>query len=127
MIAPVLLIVILLAIGAGRVSRGNTSVDQAAYAAARAASIARTPGEARAGAQAAAKASLGEQGLTCPGGLSTAVDVSGFSQPVGTPASVRVSITCRVTLQDLDVPGLGSGRTLTATATSPIDTFRERG
>lgn len=61
------------------------------------------------------------QGLHCAGHQVT-VDTGGFGLPVGTPATV----SCTVPLADLGVPGLPGERTITATAHSPLDTYRGR-
>ena len=45
---------------------------------------------------------------------------------VGTPAADTASVRCVVNLADLAVPGVPGTRTVTATASSPVDTFRER-
>ena len=37
------------------------------------------------------------------------------------------TVACVVNLADLSLPGVPGTRTVTATATSPIDTYRERG
>ncbi len=124
--APIILILIAVLIATGRISRANTSVDQAAYSAARAASLARTPGQATTDARDAAAAALGQAGTTCPGGLSVSVNTAGFHQPTGTAAQVSATISCTVPLGDLSVPGLGGSRTLTATAVSALDSYRER-
>ena len=60
--------------------------------------------------------------------MSTAVtvDTAGFAAPVGTPATVTATVRCVVNLADLAVPGVPGTRTVTATASSPVDTFRER-
>ena len=54
------------------------------------------------------------------------MDTSGFASPVGPPANVTATVTCVVNLSDVAVPGLPGTRTITATMTSPLDTFRER-
>jgi hypothetical protein len=45
---------------------------------------------------------------------------------VGTPASVTATVTCVVNLSDVAIPGLPGTRTITATMSSPLDTYRER-
>ena len=54
---------------------------------------------------------------------SVALDLKGFATPVGTPASVSATITCRV--ETLGLPGLPSV-TVSATMRSPIDSYRGR-
>jgi hypothetical protein len=110
---------------AGRVAIATQAVDSAATASARTASIARTAGHANSTARTAAASSLADQNLHC---VSTTVtlDTTGFSAPLGTPATVTATVRCVVNLTDLALPGVPGTRTVTATATSPVDTFRER-
>lgn len=124
-LAPALLLLVGLLIVGGRVAIATGSVDAAARDAARTASIARTPDQARAQATSTATGILAAQGLRC---ATTTVEVgtSGFAVPVGQPAQVSATVTCRVDLADLALPGLPGSRTVTAAATSPIDTYRER-
>lgn len=124
--APVFLLLIGVVIFGGRVAMTDQAVDAAAAEAARAASISRSAGQAHAQAQAQAGASLTNHGLECLT-RSVVVDTSGFTAPVGTPATVTVTVTCQVDLGDLVVPGVPGSRTSTATVTSPLDTYRERG
>jgi hypothetical protein len=35
-------------------------------------------------------------------------------------------VTCTVNLSDLSIPGVPGARTITATASSPVDAYRER-
>ncbi len=123
--APGLLLMIGLLIVAGRVNSANAAVEQAAVDAARTASSARSTAGARDMAQASAKKTLAAQGLQCT--TTTVVrDTSGFSTRPGQSATVTATVTCPVRLSDLSVPGLPGSRTVSHTATSSIDTFRER-
>lgn len=122
--APVLMLVIMLAVAGGRLALAQAGVEQAATDAARSASIARNPGEASSDAAAAAAAGLANH-LTCAS-TSVSVDTGGFALPVGTPATVSVTVTCTVPLSDLGVPALPGQRAITATAVSPLDTYRGR-
>jgi hypothetical protein len=54
------------------------------------------------------------------------IDTGGLAAPVGTPAKVTATVTCIADLSDLSMPGLPGSRTITATMSSPIDTYRER-
>ena len=121
---PAFLLLIALVIFAGRIAITRQSVEAAAHEAARTASLARTAAAASPDALAAADSSLAAQGLLCLS-RSVAVDTSGFSAPVGTPAQVTATVTCVVDLSDLGAPLPGS-RTIVVTAVSPIDTYRER-
>jgi Flp pilus assembly protein TadG len=123
--APGLLLIVALLTVAGRVNGANAAVEQAATDAARTASIARTSGAAQTAATAGAQGTLAGQGLQCTSTTVT-VDTSGFAAPPGQPATVTATVTCLVRLADLAVPGLPGTRTVTHTAVSSLDTFRER-
>jgi Flp pilus assembly protein TadG len=122
---PAFLLFIALIIGAGRVAIARQAVEAAAAEAARSGSIERTQPTAARAAEGAAAATLANQRLQC---LSTLIDVdtSGFAVPVGTPASVRATVTCVVNLGDVSVPGLPGSLTITETVSSPLDTYRGR-
>ena len=125
-VAPALLALLGLLVMAGRVAIASNSVESAADEAARSASISRTAAGARAAAEDGARRSLAEQGLQCSS-VQVAVNTSGFGVAVGLPAQVRATVTCVVQLSDLALPGFPGSRTVTATAVSPLDTYRERG
>lgn len=122
-LAPGLLLLVALIALAGRYAIADGAVDQAAAEAARAASLQRTPSAGRDAAADVARAALAEQGLSC---LRTQidVDVSGLRAPPGRRGRVTVTIRCPLRVADLPlhVPAI----TLTATAVSPVDTYRER-
>jgi Flp pilus assembly protein TadG len=123
--APGLLLLLGLLVVAGRVTTAQGAVEQAAVDAARTASVARTPGEARSDADTTAGVTLSGSALHCTT-LTVAVDTRGFAVPVGQPATVTATVSCPVRLADLALPGLPGSRTVTARASSPLDTFRER-
>lgn len=122
-LAPGLLLLIALIALAGRYAVADGAVDQAAAEAARAASLQRTPSAGRDAAAEVARAALTDQGLSC---LRTEidVDVSGLRAPPGQRGRVTVTVRCPLRVADLplQVPAI----TLTATAVSPVDTYRER-
>jgi Flp pilus assembly protein TadG len=124
-LAPPLLALNGLAIIGGRIQIAGGALAGAAHDAARAASIARTASQAQADAHAAAAATLSQQGLHCAT-LTVAVDTSGFSVPIGQPATVGVSIACVVDFSDLVADGLPGSKTLNASFVSALDTFRTR-
>lgn len=125
MLLPVFMLFVLLIIVAGRYAIAQQVVQAAAAEAARTASIARTQGEAARDARAAAARSFTERGLRCTS-QHISVDTTGFAAPVGTPAAVTATVACAVETGDLALPGLPGHRTLAASVTSPIDTYRER-
>jgi Flp pilus assembly protein TadG len=123
-LAPVLLFLLGLVIAAGRTSVAQGSVAAAARDAARQASISLTPGAAQTAALSSAEAALDQDGLTCDPVVH--VNVTGFGVPVGEPATVQATVSCRVSLSSLLVPGMPGSRTLYATFTSPLDPYRGR-
>lgn len=123
-LAPVLLLLLGFAIYAGRVSTAGQSVEQAAAAAARTASIARTAGTAQSTADTAARDTLTQQGLGCTT-TTVVVDTTGFARPVGAAATVTATVTCVLDTSSL-APGIPGTRTVTGTAVSPLDTYRSR-
>lgn len=122
-IAPALLLLLGVLVLAGRVETSSAAVEQAARAAARDASLARTPDAARSTALDSAHRELFGSNCVTTG---IAVDVTGFAAPVGTDGIVTVTVTCTVTIADLAIPGLPGARTMTGTATSPLDRYRSR-
>ena len=121
---PAFMLFVLLIIAAGRIALARQAVEASAAEAARSASIARTKHQAADGASGAAT-SLRNQGVRCTS-QRVDIDTSGFAAPVGTPAKVTATVTCIADLSDLSIPGLPGSRTITATMSSPIDTYRER-
>lgn len=122
---PAFMLFVVLIIFGGRVAIAHQAVESAAAEAARTASIARTAGEARTDGAAYAAATLANQRVRCVS-QSVTIDTAGFAVPVGTPASVSATVSCVVDLSDLSAPGVPGTRTVTATMSSPLDTYRER-
>lgn len=122
---PAFAIFVGLIIFGGRTATAHQSVESAAADAARAASLERTSTSARAGAISAATNSLSNQGIHCLD-VHVSVDADQFNRTVGEPATVSVRVQCRIDLSDLSVPAVPGSRLISATMTSPIDTFRER-
>jgi Flp pilus assembly protein TadG len=123
-LTPALLALVSLTIAAGRITNSEAVVDSAARDAARAASLERSVDTARSAAEDTVAASFADHHVTC---RSVGVDVTGdYSAPVGTAASVRVVVGCRVSLSDVALPGLPGSKTLRADYTSVIDTYRGR-
>jgi Flp pilus assembly protein TadG len=126
LLAPILLVVLLLIIGAGRISVGAGKGDQAAAVAARAASLEHSADAAQASASAVAASTLADSGVTCQT-VNVVIDTSGFGAPAGTPSSIVVDVTCSVALSDLAIPGLPGSYVLSGHAASPLDIHQERG
>lgn len=121
-LCPAILLVLLLAIGAGRIASAREAVDHVATAAARAASLARTPGTAQAAASTTAQLVLTERGLDCRS-HTISVDTSGFVSSPSRPGIVRVNVSCSVPLADLGLVFGGTARIRSSFA-SPVDPFR---
>jgi Flp pilus assembly protein TadG len=122
-LAPALLVLLALLVFAGRVETNASAIEQAARAAARGASLARTPDAARTTATDTATTQLATTNCVA---MNVAVDTGGFAAPVGTDASVSVTVTCTIAMGDLAAPGIPGAKTLIAHATSPIDRYRAR-
>ncbi|GHA51557.1 MULTISPECIES: TadE/TadG family type IV pilus assembly protein [Streptomyces] len=125
-ILPSLIMFLCLAIAGGRIVTSGAKIDSAAEDAAREASIHRTAAAAQGAAQSAAAESLNDQGITCAS-TSVRVNTGGLSVPVGQVGTVTVTVTCTVNLSDLLLPGMPGAKTLTSTATSVVDQYRQRG
>lgn len=124
-IVPGLMIMLALMMAGGRVWFARASVTDAAFAAARTASISRTAGQAAQDGAAAARQSLATSGFGCAGST-VSVDTSGFTTPVGQPATVTSRVACTVTFSDLLLPGMPGSLELSGRAASALDTYRER-
>lgn len=123
---PGFVYLIILAIVTGRQVIAQGAIDLAAHDAARAASLSRSAAVAQSRATAAAQDSLAQQGLACSA-LSVTVNTEQFARPVGTPATVSVTIACQLSFADLSaLPGVPGSRTLTASFVSPLDQYRPR-
>ena len=120
LVTPVFVLLALFVVLCARTASARIDVDAAASAAARAASLARTPGAARTAATEAAAAALAGRSVTCAS-LSVPVDTSAFRRG----GTVAVTVRCTVTLSDLGLLGVGATRVVAATATAPIDVFRQ--
>jgi Flp pilus assembly protein TadG len=109
----------------GRTASTHEALQSAAADGARSASLARDAGAAQVAAQEAATASIANQHIACAG-MTVNVDTSDFNKQPGVPGMVAVTVSCRLDLADLAVPGVPGTKVLDATMSSPIDTWRER-
>jgi len=115
----IVLFFLLLVTGLGRYSRGRQLVQDTSAAAARAASLASSPAQASADARQVATDTLRQGGISCQR-ASVVVDLHAF----GPGGQVSVTIHCTAGLSDLAMTGLPATATLSATSTSPLDTYR---
>lgn len=122
LMAPVLLAVLLLVVGLGRMAQARQQIESVAADSARAASLERNTALSAAAARTAAQRSLGDGGLSCTG-LQVHVDISDY-QPGG---QIQVTVSCTAQLRDVALSGLPGTRVFTATSTVPIETYRAVG
>lgn len=123
-LTPVFIMFIAGLLVAYRIMHAGDVVSQAAADAARQASIARTATQARNQATASALATLRQAGLHCTPQVS--LDLSGFTRPVGQPATVSANVTCRVRLSDVTAGAMPGSRSISKTHRSPLDVYRAR-
>ena len=114
-LAPVLLMVVLIAVAGGRYVSAEGMTQAAARDAARAASMERSAATARAAADDALDAAQ-----TASGDCSATTSTASF----GRGGSVDVEVRCRVGLSDLGLVFLPGATTISARATAPVDTLR---
>lgn len=125
LLVPMLVLLFGVMVGGARTWIARSSVEQLAAAAARGASLERTPAGAESSARllAAAQASVG--GLRCEP-LTVSVDARALSSPAGTPGQVSATVVCAVPLADVLVPGWPGSVEVRATASAVTDSYRER-
>jgi Flp pilus assembly protein TadG len=125
MLVPVLVLLVGVVVGGARTWLARSAVEQAAAAAARSASQARTPGQAQRSAAdlAAAQAAVG--GLRCDRWVLD-VDARALADAPGLPGEVAATVTCDVPLADVLVPGWPGTVTVRASATAIVDRYRGR-
>ncbi|QIZ37900.1 TadE/TadG family type IV pilus assembly protein [Saccharopolyspora sp. ASAGF58] len=125
-LTPVVLLVLVLMVAGGRIVTAHTALEHAATAAARAASLARTPTAAHAAAVGTGTRVLGDQHLPCTD-IQHTLDTSGFGTRPGQAGVVTIRVRCTVTLSDLtSLPGLPGTVGLDAASSSPVDPYRTR-
>lgn len=117
LVTPLLITLALLVIAGGRVTASRGLLNQTAAQAARAATLARTPAQADAVARHVTSTLLTSRHLAC---RDINIQTGGL-RPGGT---VRATITCTIPLADLTALRLPGQYSLSATATSVVDTYR---
>ncbi len=120
LLTPVILVILMLVVGAGRLGTIQGELAGVARDAARAASIQPTYEAAEMAAVETATAVLAQRQVQCQNpqiqlGPSTDIRAGG---------AVTVQIDCTVQLSDLAVPGLPGSRTIGAESVEVIDTYR---
>lgn len=124
-LVPALMLMLGLVLSGGRIWFVRAALQNTAESAARAASLARTPGQAELAAQSVVDAGLDDSDLHCTQS-SVLVSTNAFYVPVGRPATILSDVTCVVSLGDILLPGLPGSLTLHATGSSALDTYRGR-
>lgn len=105
-------------------SAADTQVQAAAFAAARDASLSGNVETAGPNARAAAEQSLSGD-VQCQN-LDVDLDDSGLRTPLGQTGVVTATVTCTVQFRTIQLPMIPGGTTITKTAMSPTDPYRER-
>ncbi len=121
-VTPAIVLLLLLVVMGGRLGEARADVNAAARDAARAGSIARAAPDAVAAGSDAARSTLDEGDVTCRS-LTVGVDTSDFRAG----GTVTASVTCVVDLGDLAGLRVPATRTVTATFTESVDTYRAGG
>ena len=114
---PLVIVLLLFVVFAGRVAHARMITEDVAHQAARSASLQRDPTAARAAADATVAATT--SGSTCKA-VEAVTDTAGFA-PGG---SVTVTVTCRADLADLSLLALPGETSISSSSTSPIDIWR---
>lgn len=117
---PLLLLLLSLLYGYGRVAQANGTMEAGARDAARAASQARSATEARQAAERAVRSSLGPGATACQDTLRVALRNGVFR--AGFP--VTVEARCTYPLGDLGLPGVPGTVEVSSAFTSPVDPNR---
>jgi Flp pilus assembly protein TadG len=125
LLVPALVVFLGLLIAGGRLWFARTAVIEAAQTSARAASLARTATLATAEGQSAATASLSTAGLVCVD-RSVVIGAAAYRVPVGTPATVTSTVSCRVLFSDILLPGMPGSIPLSGQGAAALDTYRAR-
>lgn len=111
----------------GQYANAEGQVQAAAFAAARDISLSRstdTTETVTGRAEAAARTSLNGN-VDCEG-LDVSVDASGLRTALGQPGTVHATVTCQIRFHTIQLPGMPASATVTSTAASPTDPYRER-
>jgi len=119
LLAPVLVVFALVAMGLGRYELAREQVIAAARAAAEAASVAPSAVQAQTSASLAVTQDIEGRNRTC---TDTAIETDTTDFVPG--GIVRVTITCEVNFADLMVPGLPGSATFSVVQVAPIDPYR---
>lgn len=124
-IPAVLFVVFAFVLIFGQYANTMNQVQSAAFAAARDASLSGDADSAAPHAVDAAKATLAAGGIECSP-LEVTVDAAALATPLGETGNVTATVSCTVQFSTIELPGVPTSTTITQTAASPTDPYRER-
>lgn len=120
-VLPAMLLTIVIVAAAFNLSISRIDLETASAAAARAASLQRSPAAAVTAARQTAEADLAGRAITCAT-LTVTTDTSRW----GRGGTVTVTVECTVSMATLSrMSGIPGSFTATSTSTAPIDTYRQ--
>jgi len=119
-LCPLIAVVIFM----GRYGLADNTVQSAAAAAARDASLSGSSTEAVAHARVAAELALSSN-VSCQS-LDVLIGGDGLQTTLGQTGTITATITCRIATADLSFPLIPGSLTITQTAASPVDPYRQR-
>jgi hypothetical protein len=108
----------------GRYGMADNTIQSAAAAAARDASLSRTEADAVPHATAAADTALAGN-VNCAT-LDVSIGGNGLHTALGQTGTVSATIRCTINTSDLSFPLIPGSMTITKTAISPVDPYRQR-
>ncbi|MEE9964859.1 MAG: pilus assembly protein [Propionicimonas sp.] len=122
-LTPTLVVLFGLIIGGARTWLAHSAVEHMAGAAARAASLERSVGQAKVAAEALAARQAAASGTRCEP-LTVELDAAGLTRPAGSSGQVVAMVRCQVPLADIVVPGWPGRVEVSASAKAVVDTYR---
>jgi Flp pilus assembly protein TadG len=108
----------------GRYGMADNSIQSAASAAARDASLSRTEADAVPHATSAADTALAGN-VNCST-LDVSIEGNGLHTALGQTGTVSATVRCTINTSDLSFPLIPGSMTITKTAVSPVDPYRQR-
>lgn len=125
LLVPMLMLLFGVVVGGARVWLARGAAEQAAAAAARAASMERSVAAAEQAGRDFAAAQANTSGLRCTR-FSVQVDAGALGQDAGTAGRVQATVNCAVPLADVLVPGWPGTVDVSGNATAVVDRYRGR-
>lgn len=124
-LVPAMVLLFGVVIGGARTWLARSNVEHMAGAAARAASLERSTGQAQVMAHDLATRQASASGMRCEP-LTVSLDASALSRPAGTEGRILAEVHCRTPLADIVVPGWPGSVDISARAEAVVDTYRGR-